>query len=83
MNLISEVRAPRKSGRRRRAVAARAVGFLLLAGLPGGGAMAAEAFELGEITRLAQGAVLGEKVSEPVPGFEIRFLHEGRPIYPR
>jgi hypothetical protein len=83
MNLTSVIRSLRKSGRRRRAMAARAVGVLLLAGLPGGGAVAAEAFDLGEITRQAQGAVLGENGSEPLPGLEIRILHKGRPIYHR
>lgn len=34
-----------------------------------------------EVTALAQGALVGQNVSVPVPGFELMLLHEGRVVY--
>lgn len=50
---------------------------LLLVGL----VSPAAAYDFGALTALAEGALVGENVAEAVPGFEIRLLQNGRPIY--
>jgi CubicO group peptidase (beta-lactamase class C family) len=41
----------------------------------------AQEYDLSEVTRLAEGALVGENVGNPVSGFEIRILRNGLPIY--
>lgn len=43
----------------------------------------AAAYDLSELTRLADEAVAGIGVDQPIPGFEILLLRDGRPIYHR
>ena len=37
--------------------------------------------EFSELTRLAEGALAGVHVNDPIPGFEILILQDGQPIY--
>ncbi|MEQ8836965.1 MAG: serine hydrolase domain-containing protein, partial [Lacipirellulaceae bacterium] len=37
--------------------------------------------DLSALTELAEGAILGENVADPVPGFDIRILKDGQPIF--
>ena len=47
------------------------------------GSASAETYDFSGLTRLAVGAVLGQNVHDPVPGFEIRLLKDGEVLYHR
>jgi CubicO group peptidase (beta-lactamase class C family) len=46
-------------------------------------ALAQPPLDLREVTRLAQGAVNGTTVTDPIPGFELVILRDGQTIYQR
>jgi len=48
-----------------------------------GRAMAEDRYDLRAVTSLAAGAVTGQNVNSPVPGFELLLLKDGRPVYHR
>lgn len=41
----------------------------------------AQAYDFSEVTRLANGALVGNYVNDPIPGFEILILRNGQSIY--
>ncbi|MBC7771387.1 MAG: serine hydrolase [Pyrinomonadaceae bacterium] len=44
-------------------------------------ACAQPSYDFSEVTALAQGALVGENVNTPVPGFELLLLKDGRTVY--
>ncbi len=54
-------------------------------GLPGFLALSAaglaRSYDFSEITHLAEGALVGEHVDDPIPGFEIHILRNGETVY--
>ena len=54
---------------------------LLLASLALSGPARAQSFDFREVTRLAEGALVGEHVNDPVPGFKLLIRRNGQTIY--
>jgi len=55
--------------------------FAVCLSLWGGCLAQGQSYDLSEITRLAEGALVGEHVDDPIPGFEIHILRNGETVY--
>src|SRR5687767_6604233 len=59
----------------------RFIGWLAIAATLASHALAQAAYDFTGLTALANGALAGQNVDQAVPGFEIRLLKHGVPIY--